>query len=180
MVSENIVIEFNEETEKRNQKFFFKYIWKKKFHELKRAVIYAIIFLTIGFLPLKGFDENLLPYIFRYLGFLYIGYIFLTVYQYIYSKKKNNLYIEEIVADFKKSENKSLKITLDSDSLKIENAFNIFGSVWEKTTYKFADDYLIVGILKNGLNFIFTKSEFKSSDFDNFLNYLHKYSKEEK
>lgn len=181
-MNENTIIEFlfNENIERENQKFFFKYAWKKNFTELKKAIIYAVIFLTIGFVPLKGFDQNAIPYIFKYVGFLYIGYIFLLNYQYVHSKKKTDKIIEENIKDFKNSNDQTVRIVLNETSLEIKSTFNTFGSIWEKTSYKFVDDYLIVQMLKGGLNFIFTKPEFNNFDYDILLNYLQKYSKQQK
>src|SRR5690606_19462288 len=107
-MNENITIEvpFNEKIERENQNFFFKHTWKKVFRELKKAVIYVIIFLTIGFFPLKDFDQSAIPYIFKYVGFLFIGYIFLLLYQYWVSKKTNYKLIEKYIEDFKVNNNK--------------------------------------------------------------------------
>ncbi|UZT95922.1 hypothetical protein ODZ84_11755 [Chryseobacterium fluminis] len=62
-MSEGIIIEipFNEKIERENQRFFFKYLWKRKTTELKKAVIYSIIFLAIGFAPLNDFKQS--PYL---------------------------------------------------------------------------------------------------------------------
>lgn len=181
-MNENTIIKFlfNENIERENQKFFFKYVWRKNFTELKKAIIYAVIFLTIGFIPLKGFDQNAIPYIFKYIGFLYIGYIFLLTYQYVLSKKKTDKIIEENIKDFKNSNDQTVRIVLNETSLEIKSNFNTFGSIWEKTSYKFVDDYLIVQMLKGGLNFIFTKPEFNNSDYDILLNYLQNHSKQQK
>ncbi|MET3538768.1 hypothetical protein [Chryseobacterium limigenitum] len=181
-MNENTIIEFlfNENIERENQKFFFKYVWRKNFTELKKAIIYSVIFLTIGFLPLKGFDQNAIPYIFKYIGFLYIGYIFLLTYQYVLSKKKTDKIIEENIKDFNNSNDQTVRIDLNETSLEIKSTFNTFGSIWEKTSYKFVDDHLIVQMLKGGLNFIFTKPEFNNSDYDILLNYLQNHSKQQK
>lgn len=178
-MNENITIEisFNEKIERENQKFFFKHIWKKNFRELKKAVIYAIIFLAIGFFPLKDFDQSAVPYIFKYVGFLYIGYIFLLLYQYLISKKKSYQLIEEYIEDFKASNNQISYIILNDTSLEIKNTFHTFGSVWAKTSYQLVDQYLIIGIVKDRLNFVLTKQEFNNSDYDTLLHYLQKYSK---
>lgn len=181
-MTENITIEFpfNEKIEREHQHFFFKYVWKRNFTELKKAIIYVIIFLTIGFLPLKGFDGNAIPYIFKYIGFLCIGYIFLLVYQYLVSKKKTYKIIEENIKDFKDSHNQTVYIILNETSLEIKSTFNTFGSNWEKTNYKFVDNHLIIGMLRSSLNFVFTKPEFNNSDYDILLNYVQKYSKQQK
>ncbi|KMQ70086.1 hypothetical protein [Chryseobacterium koreense] len=181
-MNEKTIIEFlfNENTERASQKFLFKYIWKKNFTELKKSIIYAVIFLTVGFLPLKGFDKNAVPYIFKYIGFLYIGYIFLLIYLYKYSKKKTDKIIEETIKDFKNSNDQTVRIILKENSFEITNVFNVFGSIWEKTSYKFVGDYLIVQMLEDRLSFIFTKREFNNSDYDILIKYLQKYSKQKK
>lgn len=177
-MNENIIIEisFNEKIERENQKFFFKHIWNKNFRELKKAVIYVIIFLVIGFFPLKDFDQSAIPYIFKYVAFLYIGYIFLLLYQYWVSKKKNYKLIEEYIEDFKANNNQMSYITLNDTSLEIRNTFHTFSSVWKKTSYQFVDQHLIIGIVKDRLNFVLTKQEFNNSDYDTLLHYLQKYS----
>lgn len=178
-MNEKTIIEFlfNENIERENQKFFFKYMWKRNFTELKKSIIYAVIFLTVGFLPLKGFDKNAVPYIFKYIGFLYVGYIFLLIYQYIYFKKKTEKIIEETINDFKNSNDQTIRIILKENFFEIKNAFNVFGSVWRKTSYIMIDDYLIVHMLEDRLSFIFKKREFNDSDYDILLKYLKKCSK---
>jgi len=66
---------FNENTEWENQKFFFRYTWKKHLAELKKAIIYTVLFLTLGFVPLKAIDLGPVSIIFKYGSFLFIGYI---------------------------------------------------------------------------------------------------------
>ncbi|MNU18905.1 hypothetical protein D3C71_71140 [compost metagenome] len=181
-MNEDIIINlsFNEKIERDNQNFYFKYIWKSKFTELKKSVIYSIIFLTIGFAPIKGFEQSPIPYVFKYVGFLYIAYIFLLTYQYIQAKKKTHQLIEEHILDLKNSNNLISKIILTENAIEIKNIFYNFGSVWDKTNYKFVNDYLIVGLLKGNLNFIFTKAEFNNSDYDVLLNHLQKHSRQQK
>lgn len=182
-MSESIIIEipFNEKIERENQRFFFKYLWKRKTTELKKAVIYSIIFLAIGFVPLNDFKQSPIPYIFKYVGFLYIGYIFLIVYEYILSKKKFHKAVEENLQDFKSDKDHKVSIiSLNENSLEIKTIFNNFGSVWNKINYKLVDGYLIVGLLKGNLNFVFTKNEFNNSDYETLVNYLQKYSRQVK
>lgn len=77
MMDENTVIElnFNTKTEQQNKKFLFRYSWKKSFIEVRKAFIYAIIFIGLGFFPLKGLNQYLIISIFKYIGF-YILVIF--------------------------------------------------------------------------------------------------------
>jgi len=62
----------------------------------------------------------------------------------------------------------------------MKTIFNNFGSVWNKINYKLVDGYLIVGLLKGNLNFVFTKNEFNNSDYETLVNYLQKYSRQVK
>lgn len=98
------------------------------------------------------------------------------LYQYWVSKKTNYKLIEKYIEDFKVNNNKITYITLNDDSLEIKNTFHTFASVWEKTSYQFIDQYLIIGIVKDRLNFVFIKQEFSNSDYDSLLHYLQKYS----
>ncbi|MDQ0067978.1 hypothetical protein [Chryseobacterium lathyri] len=169
---------FDENTERDNQQFFFKYIQKKTFSELKKSVIYAVIFLCLGFFPLEGLQKSPIPYIFKYLGFIYIGYIYYLVYQYFASKKKTYKSIEDTIKELKKKDENLYSITLDENNISIENPFNTINSVWEKTSYKFIDKYLILSTLNGYLSFIFTSFEFKNNDYQILLDYLQKNSKQ--
>jgi len=136
---------------------------EKKDYRIKESCCLFIIFLAIGFVPLNDFKQSPVPYIFKYVGFLFIGYIFLIVYEYILSKKKFHKAVEENIQDFKSDKDHKVSIiSLSENSLEIKTIFNNFGSVWNKINYKLVDGYLIVGLLKGNLNFVFTKNEFNN------------------
>lgn len=98
------------------------------------------------------------------------------MYQYVHSKKKINKSIAEDIRDLQNSSQTSY-IILNKDFIEIKNAFNSFGSVWEKTSYKLVDTYLIVNFLKGSLNFIFTRTEFNNMDYDFLIDHLKQHSK---
>jgi arginine exporter protein ArgO len=175
-------IPFNENKGRENQQFFFRYKWKKGFTELKKAVIYALIFLLLGFFSQsKLINNSPASVIFRYTGFIFLAYIFLLLYQFFTSKKKFYKSLEEQISDFKqKTDKASSFIILNKDNITIENSFNTIGSVWSKTNYTFADKYLILGILNSNFNFVFTKTDFKEDDYKTFTNFLEQYSREQK
>lgn len=170
---------FNENTERDQQKFSFKYVWKKSFNDLKKALIYAILFLSLGFFPLKDFVGSPFPYIFKYIGFLYIGYAFILVYQYFVAKRKTNKLIEENINDFKTRDVNMHFITLNQNNIVIGNPLNTISSIWEKTNYILVDKYLILSMLNGSLYFTFTSSEFKEGDYQTLIDYLQKYSKQQ-
>lgn len=170
---------FNENTEKDQQKSFFKHVWKKSFNDIKKALIYAILFLSLGFFPIKGFVGSPFPYIFKYAGFLYIGYAFILVYQYFTTKTKTYKLIDENINDLKKRDLNMHSITLNQNIITIENPLNTISSVWEKTNYKFIHKRLIISTLNNTLHFIFTSSQFKNDDdYQTLINCLQQYSKQ--
>lgn len=139
--------------------------------------MYAILFLSLGFFPLKGFVGSPFSYIFKYIGFLYIGYAFILVYQYFVAKRKTYKLIEENINDFKTRDVNMHFITLNQNNIVIENPLNTISSIWEKTNYKIVDKYIILNILNNSLQFIFTSSEFKEGDYQTLIDYLQKNSK---
>ncbi|MEJ5105887.1 hypothetical protein [Chryseobacterium sp. MYb328] len=182
-MNESITLEiaFNEKAEREHQQFFFRYQWKKGFTELKKAIIYALIFLFLGFFSQSKFINNSpASVVFRYAGFIFIAYIFLLLYQFFTSKKKFYKSIEEQISDFKQKDEKFSFIILNKDDITLENPFNTIVSVWSKTNYKFVDQYLILGILNNNLNFVFTEHDFKENDYKTFTNFLEQYSKKNK
>ncbi|WP_223606612.1 hypothetical protein [Chryseobacterium sp. OSA05B] len=170
---------FNENTEKDQQKFFFNHVWRKSFNDIKKALIYAILFLSLGFFPIKGFIGSPFPYIFKYAGFLYIGYAFILVYQYFTAKRKAFRLIDENINDLKKRDLNMHYIILNQNSIVIQNPLNTLSSVWEKTNYKFVDQYLILSTLNNTLHFIFNSSQFKNDDYQTLIDCLQKNSKQQ-
>lgn len=175
-MNQNNIIEFifNEKLERENQNFYFKYVWKKNFRELKKAIIYAIIFLTIGFLPLQNFDKSAFPYIFKYFGFLFIGYIFLLIYQYFTFKKRFQIEVDKIIKKYKQK-NESHFIILNSEYIEFKNPFTTIMSVWENTSYIILDDYILISPINN-LYYITHKSEITIDQFKIIIDYLQKYS----
>lgn len=90
-MNESIKLEipFNETAEREHQQLFFRYTWKNHFTELKKATLYAIIFLFLGFFSQsKLINNNPTSSIFMYGGFIFWGYIFLLLYQYFIRKKR--------------------------------------------------------------------------------------------
>lgn len=174
-------IPFNENAEREQQQFFFRYKWKNGFTELKKSIIYAIIFLFLGFFSQSKFiNSNPASTVFRYAGFIFLGYIFLLLYQYFTRKKKFHELMEEQINDIKRKDEKYSVVILNKDSITIENSLSTMGAVWNKTSYKFVDKYLILGILNNSLHFIFTENDFKENDYKTLIGFLEQYAKKEK
>ncbi|WP_300686564.1 hypothetical protein [Chryseobacterium sp.] len=166
---------FNENIERENQKFFFQYTWKKHLGELKKVILYTILFLSLGFLPLKSLNLGPVTVIFKYGSFLFIGYITLLLYQYFIAKNKTFNLIEEQIENLRRTHDEISFITLHQDSITVKNPFSTINCVWEKTNYKIVDQYLILNI--QNINFIFTKSEFKENEYQIFLDFILQYSK---
>lgn len=174
-------VPFNENAERQQQQFFFRYRWKNGFAELKKAIIYAIIFLFLGFFSQSKFiNSNPASTVFRYAGVIFLGYIFLLLYQYFTRKKKFHKLMEEQINDLKRKEEKNSVVILDKDSITMENSLSTIKAVWNKTSYKFVDKYLIFGILNNSFHFIFTENDFKENDYKILIGFLEQYSKKEK
>ncbi|UCA57945.1 hypothetical protein KB553_12855 [Chryseobacterium rhizoplanae] len=182
-MNESIKLEipFNETAEREHQQFFFRYTWKNHFTELKKAILYAIIFLFLGFFSQsKLINNSPASSIFRYGGFIFLGYIFLLLYQYFIRKKKVYKSIEEMINDFKSKDEKASFIILNKEDITIENSFSTIGAVWEKTSYKFVDKYIILSIINSNINFIFTKADLKEHDYNTLTGFLEEYSKQGK
>ncbi|WP_330743840.1 hypothetical protein [Chryseobacterium sp. CP-77] len=171
---------FNEKIERENQKFFFQYTWKKHFVELKKAIIYAVLFMALGFLPIKSLNLGPVSIIFKYGSFLFIGYIFLLLYQYFNTKNKTFKLIEEQIDDLRKKHDEISFITLHQDSITVKNPFNTINCVWDKTHYKIVDQYLILNMVNKNINFIFTEAEFKENEYKILLDFLQQHSTKEK
>lgn len=64
MMNDDIIINlsFNEKTERDNQNFYFKYVWRKAFKAWAKILALTAIFLFLGFYPIENFDSNLLYY----------------------------------------------------------------------------------------------------------------------
>lgn len=171
---------FKENVERENQKFFFQYTWKKHFVELKKAILYAVLFLALGFLPLKSLNLGPVSVILKYGSFLFIGYIFLLLYQYFSTRNKTFNLIEEQIENLRRKHEEISFITLHKDSITVKNPFNTINCVWDKTHYKMVDQYLILNMVNKNINFIFTEPEFKENEYKILLDYLQEYSKKEK
>ncbi|KAB1228435.1 hypothetical protein [Chryseobacterium viscerum] len=169
---------FNENRERESQKFFFQYRWKKYFLPLKILGACALFFLLIGFLPIKIFDKSIIPYTFKFLGFLGIGYICLLSVLYFKSKKQTYQLIEKRIDELKQQNEKRSLIILNEESITIQKPTNITGSNWDKIRYKIVGDYLILNLLQNKINIIFTSSAFEGSDYYTFRDFVQKYSKQ--
>ncbi|WP_347219645.1 hypothetical protein [Chryseobacterium sp.] len=181
-MNESIRLEvpFNENAERGHQQFFFRYKWKKGFTELKKAIIYAIIFLFLGFFSQSKFiNSNPASTVFRYAGFIFLGYIFLLLYQYFTRKKKFNELTETLISDLKRKGEKSSFVILTQENITVENSLSIIGAVWSKTGYKFVDKYLILSFLNNSLHFVFTETDFKENDYKTLTGFLEQYSQQE-
>ncbi|MBB6331948.1 hypothetical protein HNP24_002898 [Chryseobacterium sediminis] len=173
-------INFNEDIERKNQKFFFQYLWKKKFTELKKTIIYAILFLALGFFPPEALNLGPVANIFKYGGVFFSGYIFLILYHYFRSKNKTFKLIEEQIDDLRRKKDEISFITLHQDSITFKNPLITINCIWDKTTYKIIDQCLIVNILNNKISWIFTGAEFKENEYNIFLDFLQQHSKKEK
>lgn len=178
-MSETITIEipFNEQFERQNQNFYFKYIWNRTIKSWKKNLIITLVFSFLGFYPIKNFDTNLIHYLFKYGAVFLWGYSFILVYQYFVSKKKFKKETEQIISDFKAKDEPSF-IILNDHSVEFKNVFYTVCSVWEKVSYIRSKDTIIINPL-NTLSFIIQKAEFKNGEFDIILNYLQKYSKQQ-
>lgn len=171
---------FNENIERENQKFFFQYTWKKHLIELKKAIIYAALFMALGFLPLKSLNLGSVSVIFKYGSILFVGYIFLLLYQYFSAKNKTFNLIEEQIGNLRRKHEEISFITLHKDSITVKNPFNTINCVWDKTHYKMVNQYLILNMVNKNINFIFTEPEFKKDEYKILLDFLQQYSKKEK
>lgn len=179
-MSETITIKipFNERIERENQNFYFKYVWSKAFNGWKRIIISTLVFLFLGFYPIKNFETNLIFYIFKYGGIFLCGYCFILIYQYFNSKKKYKQQVEELINEFK-AKNEYSFIILNGQNIEFKNSFNTVSSIWGKVTYIKINDFIFINVISN-FHFIINKSEFKNDDFETILNYLQKYSKQRK
>ncbi|WP_126652485.1 hypothetical protein [Chryseobacterium aureum] len=174
--SVKLLLYFKENIEYENQKFFFQYTWKKHLVELKKAIAYALLFLILGFLPLKMIDLGSVTIIFKYGSFLFLGYIILLVYQYFNAKIRTFNLIEELIENLRREDEISF-ITLYQNSITIKNPFTTINCLWDKTSYKTVDQYLILSMLNNKINFIFTEPEFKENEYKILLDFLQQHSK---
>ncbi|MCJ7933492.1 MAG: hypothetical protein MUW56_07605 [Chryseobacterium sp.] len=171
---------FNEKTEWENQTFFFRYTWQKHLAETKKAALYTVLFLIVGFVPLKAIDLGPVSVIFRYGAFIFVGYTSLLLYQYFGSKKKTYNLTKKHIDDFKKKKDEISDIALHPDSITVKTPFTTIECIWEKTNYKLVDKYLILTMLDKRIKFIFTKPEFKENEYKTLLDFIQQYSHKEK
>jgi hypothetical protein len=104
---------------------------------------------------------------------MFLGYIFLLVYQYFTTKNTTYKLVEQQINDYTQQKKES-SIILNKEVITIEDPFNTIGSTWSRTNYKIIDQFLILNVLNNRLSFIFTKSEFKNSDYEILIDFLQK------
>jgi len=174
-MNQNIIeFTFNEKSERQNQNFYFKYVWKEKSKELKKAILYAIIFLSIGFLPLQHFENSVFPSIFKYFGFLFIGYVFLLIFQYYTSRKRFQKEADHMIEKYKQK-NEAHFIILDDEYIEFKNPLTTIKSIWETTSYIISGEYILISPLNN-LYYIIHTSETIGDQFKIIINYLQKYS----
>ncbi|WP_449389182.1 hypothetical protein [Chryseobacterium lineare] len=179
-MKENITIEitFNEEIERENQNFYFKYVWSKTFKEWKKIIVITFVFLFLGFYPIKNFDTNLLFYLFRYGGIFLFGLLLTVIYQYFISKKKFKKQVEDLISEFKTIDKPSY-VSMNEEKIEFKNPVNTFSSIWEKVSFVKIDNFILINVINN-LHFIINKSEFTNDEFGTILDYLEKYAKHQK
>ncbi len=76
-MDQNTVIEFafNEKSEKENQNFYFKYVWKKRFKSWLKITICAIIFLFLGFYPIENLTQVFSTFILNMEEFFLLAFL---------------------------------------------------------------------------------------------------------
>jgi len=102
----------------------------------------------------------------------------LATYQYFNAKVKTFNLTEELIENLRREDEVSF-ITLYQNSISIKNPFTTINCVWSKTSYKIIDHYLILSMLNNKINFVFTEPEFKENEFTILLDFLQRHSKKE-
>ncbi|MCY0970320.1 hypothetical protein [Chryseobacterium wangxinyae] len=150
-MTEDIIInlKFNENIERDNQNFYFKYVWKKAFKSWIKIIVFTftVVFLFLGFYPIENFDTNLLYYIIKYMEIFLSGYRFILIYQYFASKKKFKNEVESIIAEYKETDQISY-IGMNDKEIEFKNPFNTISSVWGKTSFLLQDNYLLINPIK--------------------------------
>ncbi|MGI9651650.1 hypothetical protein [Chryseobacterium sp. RLHN22] len=176
-MDDNIIIEFpfDERIERGNQNFYFKYVWKKAFKGWRKLIIITLLFLFLGFYPIENFDRSLFYYILKYTGIFLCGYCFILIYQYFNSKKKFKIEIEKIIQELQQKNDPSY-LRFSIEELEISNPMYTVKCIWDKISYSFIEDYLIIHTISN-LNYVFNKAEFKNDDFETVISYLERFSK---
>lgn len=173
-----LVLNYNESIERNNQTFFFKLGWKKHFQEWKKIVILTIIFVFLGFYPIKNFDTNLIFYVFRFGAIYFLIYWILIALSYIKAKRAFQIKLNQMITELRKADQNLFSIVLDDISIRIKNPFNDLSSVWDKTDYQLVENKIVITFLNTSLNFVLDKSEFINSDFEVLKKYLRQNSKE--
>ena len=177
--SVQLEVTFNENRERESQKFFFQYAWRKHFLRLKIVSVCAVLFLLISFLPINQFKESIISYLFKFFGFLCIGYVCLVGIRYFASKRQTDHLIEKRINDLKQLQEKTSFVILNEESITIKKPTNMVGSHWNKTSYKMIGKYIILNLLQNKINLIFTASGFEGSDYNTFKDFVQKYSQQQ-
>ncbi|MBV8328140.1 hypothetical protein [Chryseobacterium sp.] len=158
----------------------FRYIWQKHIAEIKKAALYTVLFLILGFVPLKAIDLGPVSIIFKYGTFVFVGYISLLIYQYFTSKKNAYSLIKKQSDDFKNMKDQSNDILLHPNHITVKFPLTTIECSWEKTNYKIIDQYLIVTMLDNRIRLIFTNAQCKENEYKTLLNFVQQYSHKEK
>ncbi len=176
-MDQNTVIEFafNEKSEKENQNFYFKYVWKKRFKSWLKITICAIIFLFLGFYPIENFDTSFLYFYFKYGGIFLAGLSIILIFNYFNSKKKFKKEINKKIEKFKFKDDPHF-IILNEKEIEFKNPSTTIKSIWENTSYILSGDYIIITPLNN-LCFIVHRSEVTQEKFKTIVEYLQKNSK---
>lgn len=130
-MDQNTVIEFafNEKSEKENQNFYFKYVWKKRFKSWLKITICAIIFLFLGFYTIENFDTSFLYYYFKYGVIFLVGLSITLIVNYFNSKKKFKKEINKKIEKFKFKDDPHF-IILNEKEIEFKNpstTINLFG-----------------------------------------------------
>jgi len=175
-MTEDIIIHlpFNEKFERDNQNFYFKYVWREAFKSWWKILVLTVILLFLGFYPIENFETNLLFYLIKYMGVFLCGYCFILIYQYFVSKKKFKTEVNNIITEYKNTEESS-HIRINDKELEFKNPFNTISSIWEKTSFLIQDNYLVINMISN-LKFIINKNELREDEFETLYQFLLKYS----
>ena len=172
-----IKLTFDEKTERDNQKFLFCHNWKKQTKGWKGLLIITVVFLFLGFYPIKYAYGNSTFYFFRIIGVFVLVYLALSILRYFKLKKNFNLKLEELICDLKKADKDSFLMIICDHSIEVKNPFTSIDSVWEKTNYQIINNYLILRFLDNSVQYIFNKSEFENADHEVLISHLQKHSR---
>lgn len=173
-----IELTFNEKLERENQNFYFKYIWSKILKTWIKITVCAIIFLFLGFYPIKYFDRSFFYYFFKYGGIFLAGYSLILVNHYFSSKKKFKIEVNKLIGKFK-TKNEPHFTIINDQYIEFKNPLITIKSTWENTSYVISGDYILISPVNN-LNYIIHKSEVSNNEFQIIKEHIQKYSKQSK